>query len=996
MIIMAVQLQTLNEIDNLSIARAVMCDTTDLLKHYNQHEGDLTIISQNICSIYCNFDDFLITLSTLKFKTDIIILTECHLNTDKPIPKLENYRSYQTTNHLNKNDGVTVYIRQTLSCNVKEVIITEASCLEVDLVSSIILCIYRSPANKKAENFISSLGAHLETLEKRRNVVIAGDININLISKPTEQSNDILNRTTYLEILSSYGILPGHSLPTRKGSCLDHFMLKLNDKKETAFIAILHTTITDHATTLLVLAKAKQEHILSKIKTTVNLDNALKYFQGLNIKELLHCNDPNELIENLLNKITESILKNTKVSKIPKTKRVIKPWMTPGLLKCIQNRNNLQRQLRSDPDNEIKKITFKRYRNFCNNLLKKVKRKYEQQVLANSVNNNKLLWKNVKQITYTNKIKTLNEELTKIRPLPNDSTNFINEYFANIGKDLAEIILETTSQLDRNNYLKHIPDQCQSMALLDTDPEEINSVIMNLKSDSAPGWDNISTCYLKVIRHEIIPILTHFFNLCFRTGTFPAPLKKSIITPVYKGGDKNDVNNYRPISVLSVFSKIFEKLLNTRLIKYLSTFNILSSNQYGFRKGISTEDAVVSLTSHISEQLDKGNKCLSIFIDLKKAFDTVSVPILLRKLEKIGVRGTTLSIFQNYLSNRKQMVKLNQHTSNLTDVHYGVPQGSVLGPTLFLVYINDLCTMDLPNAKIFTYADDTAIVFNGPTWKTANANAENGMVLVAKWLKNNLLTLNTSKTNYICFSIKNNTQPELNFNLKIHECNRLVNHFCTCPSINRVNQTKYLGIMIDHKLSWYPQIELISSRIRKLIWLFKSLRYVVPPHSRNRNLLNELYIALVQSIISYCIPVWGGAYKTRFIEVERAQRALIKVMYFKSRRFPTNLLYEISNLLSVRKLYIIHTVTKIHKTITYDPSTENRRRKNVVIKVPTTKTVFAKLQYGALSARLYNAVNKKIQIYNKSYQECKHTLTNWIKTVNYEETELILKHRNSY
>ncbi|KAL0830320.1 hypothetical protein ABMA28_002518 [Loxostege sticticalis] len=404
---MAVQLQTLNEIDNLSMARAVMCDTTDLLKHYNQHEGDLTIISQNICSIYCNFDDFLIALSTLKFKTDIIILTECHLNTDKPIPKLENYRSYQTTNHLNKNDGVTVYIRQTLSCNVKEVKITEASCLEVDLVSSIILCIYRSPANKKAENFISSLGTHLETLEKRRNVVIAGDININLISKPTEQSNDILNRTTYLEILFSYGILPGHSLPTRKGSCLDHFMLKLNDKKETAFIAILHTTITDHATTLLVLAKAKQEHILSKIKTTVNLDNALKYFQGLNIKELLHCNDPNELIENLLNKITESILKNTKVSKIPKTKRVIKPWMTPGL------------QLRSDPDNEIKKITFKRYRNFCNNLLKKVKRKYEQQSarLYNAVNKkNQIYNKSYQECkhTLTNWIKTVNYEDTEL------------------------------------------------------------------------------------------------------------------------------------------------------------------------------------------------------------------------------------------------------------------------------------------------------------------------------------------------------------------------------------------------------------------------------------------------------------------------------------------------------------------------------------------------------------------------------------------------------
>lgn len=469
-------------------------------------------------------------------------------------------------------------------------------------------------------------------------------------------------------------------------------------------------------------------------------------------------------------------------------------------------------------------------------------------------------------------------------------------------------------------------------------------------------------------------------------------LKQTIITPVYKGGDRNDVNNYRPISVLPVVSKILEKLLNSRLINYLTSFNILAPNQFGFRKGVSTEDAVTSLTTLIAEQLDKGRKCLSIFIDLKKAFDTVSVPILIRKLEKIGVRGTTLSIFLDYLSNRKQMVKVDQHTSKYIDVHYGVPQGSVLGPTLFLVYINDLCTIDLLNAKVFTYADDTAIVFNGPNWSNVKLCAESGMVLVAKWLKNNLLTLNTSKTNYICFSIKNNTQPDETFNIKIHTTNDETNKDCTCPTINRVNEIKYLGVLIDHKLSWYPQIQLISSRIRKFIWLFKTLRYVVPSsHTSSRNLLNEIYFALVQSIITYCIPIWGGTYKTRFIEVERSQRALIKVMYFKKRCFPTQLLFEISNLLSVRKLYIIHTIVKKHKTSTHDPHIENRRRKDIVLKVPRTKTVFAKMQYDAQSVRLYNKVNNKTNIYNKTYHECKSTLIHWIKTLDYEETEFILK-----
>ncbi|KAL4718574.1 hypothetical protein ACJJTC_002773, partial [Scirpophaga incertulas] len=170
---MALQMQTLNEIDRLNIASTVLCDAADLHKHFVRNINDLTIISQNICSIYCNFDELLLTLCSLTFEIDIIILTECHLNPHKPIPKLNNYNSYHTTNHLNKNDGVTVYIRDTLACTVKEIKITDASCLELVLANYTIICIYRSPSNKHADNFTTSLGAHLETLITQKNIIIA-------------------------------------------------------------------------------------------------------------------------------------------------------------------------------------------------------------------------------------------------------------------------------------------------------------------------------------------------------------------------------------------------------------------------------------------------------------------------------------------------------------------------------------------------------------------------------------------------------------------------------------------------------------------------------------------------------------------------------------------------------------------------------------------------------------------------------------------------------
>ena len=266
-----------------------------------------------------------------------------------------------------------------------------------------------------------------------------------------------------------------------------------------------------------------------------------------------------------------------------------------------------------------------------------------------------------------------------------------------------------------------------------------------------------------------------------------------------------------------------------------------------------------------------------MFIDLKKAFDTVPHNILLNKLERIGIRGIQLSIFRDYLSNRKQNVRIEGCTSEDVGVTCGVPQGSVLGPTLFLVYINDLCNLALNNAKIISYADVTAIIFTGSSWSSTKTASENGMKRVAQWLKNYLLTLNTGKTNFMCFSIYNNFQPNYELSLKIHTCDETIRNDCCCPIINKVELVKYLGVMVDQRLSWYPQLEMTMSRIRKFNWIFKTLRHIVPTNMIDgtgtpRNLLNEIYISLVQSITTYCIPIWGGAHKSRFLMLERASQ----------------------------------------------------------------------------------------------------------------------------
>lgn len=248
--------------------------------------------------------------------------------------------------------------------------------------------------------------------------------------------------------------------------------------------------------------------------------------------------------------------------------------------------------------------------------------------------------------------------------------------------------------------------------------------------------------------------------------------------------------------------------------------------------------------------------------------------------------------------------------------------------------------------------------------------------------------MNAYKTNYIAFSLLNRTQPNTNFNIRVHHCSNTEREVgCDCPLIGKVNAVKYLGVMLDQNLSWQPHIELVSSRLRKLMWIFRALRYVA-----SKPLLNQIYIALAQSISIYCITVWGGAAKTKMIDVERAQRALLKVAYFKKRRFPTTSLYALADTLSIRRLFLLHTILRKHTQVEYHPPRCDKRRNHNVAKIVQTRTQFAQSQLQYLSSYLYNKSNKILQIYSLPLRECKSKVTAWLKTLDYDETELLLKH----
>lgn len=972
-----------SDIEHVNVSNSFISSPEQILDYINYTPKSVKIIHLNIRSIKCNFNDFNILLSRIPLQCDIIILSECWLSKVESIPTISGYNFLQSQ-FKNQNDGVVIYGRSDLQLELFEPVLIDANCLICKFDNELaIIAIYRSPSIRDTGKFLDSLDNLLKSLAAYKSIALIGDININISLDNKHSSAD-----EYLNLLASHKILPAHLIPTRGLSCLDHVMLKTDSLATTV---VLDSVITDHAPVLLSINCGTKHQEVSKYKKYLDINTIKTEIEKADFTYILQSTCANEATEVFVKLISNIIKANIKTKLKPRKQRNIKPWITPGLIKCIRNRDKLHMQHRRSPDNAVLKITYIRYRNYCNKILKKVKTNYERDELAKAKNNIKATWGVIKKITNLQSSSKPPMELLHSDD-PKSSIDTVNRYFANIGEELATKVLQNSTEHQSTARIptlltKSTELQGKSMGLLDVDTAEVDAIIKNLRKDCATGWDDIPSSVLKLCSNTLIVPITHICNISLTNGVFPKVFKKAIVHPIFKDGDRNSVNNYRPISVLTTLSKVLEKVLNKRLLSYLDHNNIIACNQYGFRKGKSTEGAVLELTECISRSLDKGLKTVGIFLDLSKAFDTVSIPILLKKLEAIGVRGNALKIFKDYLTNRTQCVKIGEYTSGEEFLNFGIPQGSVLGPTLFLVYINDLCQLTLPHCKIITYADDTVLVVNGSSWEDVCEYAESSIGTVIKWLQKNLLTINLNKTKFIPFSLAKVSQPRLDtYSIKAHYCDLINVKKCSCIQIDRAVSIKYLGVYVDQLLNWHHQIDFLKGKIRKLIYIFKTLRTVAC-----RDTLTLVYTSLAQCLISYCIGAWGGANKTALIPLERAQRAVLKVMLRKPFRYSTSLLYNTTKVLTVRQLYVLQVITIKHTTLPFTlGQVYHKRRRNRICNVEHTRTTFARRQHYIASSTLYNKVNQRLDIFSLPLTVCKSKTKNWLLTLSYEETESLI------
>ena len=402
----------------------------------------------------------------------------------------------------------------------------------------------------------------------------------------------------------------------------------------------------------------------------------------------------------------------------------------------------------------------------------------------------------------------------------------------------------------------------------------VREAIENLKSKNSNDVYNINVKIIKSIKNIIISPLTKLINLCIAGSTFPDCLKKAVVVPIYKRGDPNNPSNYRPIALLPIFGKVLEKILFNQLNSFFETNNLFSRSQYGFRKQSSTIDAVQELVDFMSTCLEEKQVGVSAFLDLSKAFDCVSHNILLKKLAIYNLKPSSINMVSSYLNNRSQVVKQNEKLSRSLIIHKGVPQGSILGPLLFLIFINDLPSSLSTRAVL--YADDTTLLNKATSVIEAIAMGEDAQSEAFEWFKSNRLQINQDKSEHMIFTLKRFENP-----------------------IHFAHSVKFLGIHVDNKLQWHAHGEETAKKVCKSIFLLRNLKGQV-----SDRMMRMAYFALCQSHLTYGILVWGhSCILERLFKLQR--RAIRILAGAKFREHCKKHFIEL-NILTLPSIYILN------------------------------------------------------------------------------------------
>ena len=871
----------------------------------------LSIIHVNARSLLSDdkFSEFQLFIFRTRCRWSIICISETWLCKDLERKRnLDGYTGYFDNRIESSGGGVAIYVNNDVVRETKQLPklfhCTQSLTIECQLKNnlSILVCQVYKPPNLSNVDFLLELGNALDELQSRNKITfLCGDFNIDLFNLSNGGASlDFFNTS------ASSGFLPLISKSTRiQDTCyslIDNiFCNSLSFVNKSGIIlddtsdhfpifAFLDFTVVPQRRKI----EIQQIFDFHKINDlSSHLEQALQDFEMIT--------DPEIACDKIITAYTSGIDKFSYRYSPNRKNTPIKPWISPCILASISYRCDLFKKRQNNPTEEnIRR--YVNYRNVLNSLIRNAKQKYIEEQLESYKNDAKKLWDIMNTYTrgktnetqYPNSFKDMKGKQIESHI---DIAESFNEFFSTVGANLQQNMTEHP----QDEFLFY-GDPCKNTIkhLQIVSSNELINIIQHMKN-VGHGVDKINARIFKLTYMGIMKQLVHFINICLTQGKFPRRLKIAIIKPIYKSGDKSNLSNYRPISILPYISKILEKVIQNRIMEHIDHNDILDPNQFGFRQGHSTYMPLLILQDKIIRGFEFNKIHCAIYLDLKKAFDTIDHNILLIKLYKYGIEGTALAMIHSYLSNRNQCVEFRNVQSTFRCIDIGVPQGSILGPLLFILYVNDFPKISSKFTTLL-YADDTAILFEAGTAAELQNRLNNELPKVCKWLHLNKLTLNTSKT---LFQIYNNSKTNVDINITLNGVN-----------ISSAETVRYLGVYIDRKLTWEEHIVNISKIISRNIGIISRSRYFLS--CRLRYLL---YNALVLPYLNYCCLVWGNTSQVHLNKLIIPQKKIVRILDNQPRLAHTDPIYLKLKILKVKDIAKQQAIMVLYNVATQNAPT---------------------------------------------------------------------------
>ena len=908
----------LNPYDNIDISCKYR-SMTESFHHMKTNVG-LKVLSWNIHSLNSKFNEFLDFLKEYENNDcifDLIIIQESWKVKNPNSLQLDGYNFLYKTRVESEGGGVAFYINKNLkfrekSCfSIFEEKIFESLCVEIEVNKKekvLISNVYRSNCDHPQLTPLQQTNRFLDIFANLQDQIssynteayIFGDFNFDLLK--FEQN---INIRDLMENSFSNGFLELISLPTRvtqaTATLIDH--VYTNSNKKNFDSSIILSDISDHFPILTIMNDKKKCKKSSYAYVRNFNDQSLDAFkvelQNINWDQLYAENDAQrayEIFHEIFNAAYDRHFPLKKI-KLKKNKHFSEDFMTKGLITSRKQKFALTNKKIKHPT-EANVNKYKEYRNLYNKLIRSAKQLHYKLELEKNKNDLKKTWQILKDAIRMKKDKSLSiQEINYNDVIINDDEKIadkFNEHFTTI----ADKITDDINPSDKNctDFLRNTN---LNFTFRNVYAFEIKEIIQELKSKTSFDMYGMSNIFIKKITDQLIFPLRHIFNLSLQTGVIPTKLKIAKVIPIYKLDKKDskfteNMNNYRPISLLPILSKILEKLVANRLSRFLNENNVLYSHQYGFQSKRSTLHPIMHFLNKITEASNKKYITIGVFCDLQKAFDCCSHRILLAKLKKYGVKDNELLWFENYLKNRQQFVSVNEGKSTMRNISKGVPQGSILGPLLFLIYINDLA--DCTSLYTLLFADDTSFLISGKDIKSVVSKLNKELHKICYWFRSNELSLHALKTKYMIFT-KNSSYinfDDINVNLNYNnetENNPELIHRLTCANTQENPTIKFLGVYIDPKLDFKYHIEHMHAKISRSLYAINTAK-----HFLNTEILIILYKSLIHCHFLYCIQIYSSvssnAMKKLFLQQKKAIR-IVTNSRFNSHTVPLFKKYEI-------------------------------------------------------------------------------------------------------